>query len=384
MLHYGLNSDHKFIMFVPQRIYTGGETFLAELFSYFRRQEVAVEPIYLERPQRAKHGLLLMFDILFANGRLFFQVKRLGKSADVVLFEDFSLHPRLWIFNKLMWLTTERLRVITLVQSSLRYRHAVRNQIVRLADKLVMRSFFRQASLVLTNSEFTRREVLSAGVPSEKVHVIYCGWSGHLSLQPERQQSSPTSRLLFVGQCTEDKGLEYLIQAMQLLSDVPVTLHLVGKKSAESSYQARLDALVAESDLEDRVIFHGHVAGRAQLTRFYEDADIFVLPSLVEGFGIVLLEAMSYGLPIVATTGGSIPELVTHGTNGLLVPPADPLALALAIRSLLNSPLLRKQYGQAGFGFVADHRAFYLWDTVGARALRAMRPLLRPELAKAT
>ncbi|MCJ7507211.1 MAG: glycosyltransferase family 1 protein, partial [candidate division Zixibacteria bacterium] len=72
----------------------------------------------------------------------------------------------------------------------------------------------------------------------------------------------------------------------------------------------------------------------------------------------------------------SIPELVEDGVNGVLVPPADPVALAGAIERLLDSPFLRKQYGRAGFNFVTERRHFYSWEAVGERVIQALRALL--------
>jgi len=244
----------------------------------------------------------------------------------------------------------------------------------------VISIFLRQSSLILTNSEFNRQEVLSLGIDPSKVKVIYCGYEGtvqtrSVETQPSRQEEHPR-RILFVGQCAEYKGVEFLLRAFPVLSDQQATLDVVGDIAAEPEYFTRLKHSVQELELQDRVTFYGHVNNREILAQFYKRADVFVLPSLVEGFGIVLLEAMSFGLPIVATRAGSIPELVKDGVNGLLVPPADPTALAEAIERLLDSPVLRKQYGQAGYDFVSNHCRFYSWEAVGERALQAMQTLL--------
>lgn len=369
-------NDRRVIIFLPRQVHTGGEQYLVEVFDYLRRQEIPVEPVYLQNSKEAKKGLLLMIDILFANLRFFRRIRRLGNLSNAIFFEDFHLHPRLWLFNELVRLTTKQLRMVTIVQLSLSYHGALRNRLARVLDAWLVCLFFRQASVIFTNSEFTRREVLSTGVSPGKIRVIYCGCKAMSPTQLLERGDREASRLLFVGQCAEYKGLEYLIRAMPLLSDPSVTLDVVGNTQGEPDYYARLVALVGEFSLQDRIVFHGHVSDRAVLGRFYEHADIFVLPSLVEGFGIVLLEAMSYGLPIVGTMVGAIPELVMHGVNGFLVPPANPAALAEAISRLLDSVGLRKQCGQAGHRFVVERREFYSWEAVGERALEAMKPLL--------
>jgi glycosyltransferase involved in cell wall biosynthesis len=103
-----------------------------------------------------------------------------------------------------------------------------------------------------------------------------------------------------------------------------------------------------DGGLEEKVIFHG-VVGLKDLEKFYSEADIFVLPSLYEPFGIVFAEAMSFGLPIIATRVGGIPELVEDGENGFLVPPKDVNSLADAIDKLVSDAELREKFGRRSY-----------------------------------
>jgi glycosyltransferase involved in cell wall biosynthesis len=106
--------------------------------------------------------------------------------------------------------------------------------------------------------------------------------------------------------------------------------------------RARLELIAAELKLRDSVHFLGAVSNPADVLAA---ADVFVLPSLVEGLPLALLEAMRAGKPIVATSVGGVPEAVTSGINGLLVAPADDLALADAIATLAASPRQRAELG---------------------------------------
>ncbi|EQD38607.1 glycosyl transferase group 1 [mine drainage metagenome] len=99
--------------------------------------------------------------------------------------------------------------------------------------------------------------------------------------------------------------------------------------------------------MDHRVVWTGGVPPDA-LRREYASADLFVLPSHMEPFGIVLLEAMAAGLPVVATSVGGIPEVVHSGLTGLLVPPRDPAALARALDTLVADPQLRSRFGDRG------------------------------------
>ena len=147
--------------------------------------------------------------------------------------------------------------------------------------------------------------------------------------------------LLFVGRLIYYKGLEYAIDAMR---EVEADLVIAGDGDLAGELRQR----ARERDVEDRVHFLGYVPDE-RLPGLYESADVFVFPSVAnsEGFGIAQLEAMAHGTPVVNTaleTG--VPWVSRDGETGLTVPPADPEALAEAIRTLLADEELRRRYGQ--------------------------------------
>jgi glycosyltransferase involved in cell wall biosynthesis len=104
----------------------------------------------------------------------------------------------------------------------------------------------------------------------------------------------------------------------------------------------------------------------------YSSSDIFVLPSLKETFGIVFLEAMHYGLPIVTTNVSAMPELITDGENGLLVPPADSQALAKALSKLVENPELREQLGERGRQRIKNA---YYWEQTSSKFLSLVQSI---------
>jgi glycosyltransferase involved in cell wall biosynthesis len=148
------------------------------------------------------------------------------------------------------------------------------------------------------------------------------------------------------------KGLRFLLEAMAHLereSGKPVCqLLIVGEGPAERA----LRSLSEQLGIASRVIFSGMRRDIPQLLSLME---IFVLPSLYEGFGIAILEAMAAGKPVVASTVGGIPEFVVPGESGLLVPPGDSVALAAAIRQLLAQPEQAKAMGGRGQEHVRKH-----------------------------
>jgi glycosyltransferase involved in cell wall biosynthesis len=146
--------------------------------------------------------------------------------------------------------------------------------------------------------------------------------------------------LLYVGFSTPRKGVEYLAQALRVMR-TPACLVMVGKW--EARYRRRFEDTLGS--VRPQVRIAGYVPD-ADLPLYFAAADAFVLPSLLEGFGIPLVEAMAAGLPVITTTGGAASEIV--GDAGLVVPPGDSVALAFALDRVLTEPDLARRLRQAG------------------------------------
>lgn len=162
---------------------------------------------------------------------------------------------------------------------------------------------------------------------------------------------------LFLGRLERDKGIYELVVAF---SRLPGDCRLLLGGDGET---AAVRDLAVSLDVADRVEFLGWVSGSAKQLAFAR-ADVFVLPSRIEGLPIAMLEAMHCGLPVVTCPVGSIPEAVTHGREALLVPPADTAALAAAMVRLAGDPPLRRRMGLQGR---ATFLARYSIDSVAPR-----------------
>lgn len=152
--------------------------------------------------------------------------------------------------------------------------------------------------------------------------------------------------LLFVGRLTPEKGLGFLIEALSILSvryPGRFSLNIVGTGRQEAELREQVRAL----GLQECVHFIGPINSKQELFIAYSNADIFVLPSLTEGAPKVLSEAMLFGLPIVSTTVGGIPDLVSHEQNGILVSPRNSNALADAVCRIGNNEILRRNFSRA-------------------------------------
>ena len=176
--------------------------------------------------------------------------------------------------------------------------------------------------------------------------------------KPDRQISSPV-RLTCVCRLVKRKGIEYLLDAMQELKGKGFLLDIVGTGDQDQAIRR----MIEEKGLAKWVSMVGYVP-RDYLAERYHNADIFVLPSLSESFGQVLLEAMSCGLPIVASRVGGIPETIEDRVNGLLAEPGCSKSLAGAVRRLAQDPNLCREIGNRNAQLARSH---YSWNAVADR-----------------
>ncbi|MDQ6706078.1 MAG: glycosyltransferase [Acidobacteriota bacterium] len=150
-----------------------------------------------------------------------------------------------------------------------------------------------------------------------------------------------SKRVLFVGRLERRKGIHILLEAIpRVLDACPSAVFDIVGRDVEVSIAETWRA--AHPELRDRVSFHGEVSDN-DLSRFYDDCDILAAPSLYESYGLIFVEAMARGKAVVGTTAGGIPEVVRDGETGLLVPPGDSAALALALIRLLEDEPARNR-----------------------------------------
>lgn len=197
----------------------------------------------------------------------------------------------------------------------------------------------QSAVLVLSQSWF---DYLVQIAPQAKAHVLpnYVNLPD-LSLRTAR--TDPVVKLLFLGLVGRRKGVYELLPAMKQVVDEAIPTHLVigGNGEVEGAKD-----MVQELRLDQHVELAGWVSGDAK-ARLFQHADAYVLPSHNEGLPMSLLEAMSWGMPVISTEVGGIPELVRNGIDGLLVPAGDSAKLAAAIARLCQDQALREDMGTA-------------------------------------
>ena len=209
---------------------------------------------------------------------------------------------------------------------------------------LVMQKYVaNQMDMIITVSHDSAKEIYNAfGVPLEKQRVVYNGMDSSI-FYPIKTQKRPNS-LIFVGNVEDrKKGVIYMLKALTLTKH-KVHLTIVDGGAPNRNYVPKW---IDKFNLNDRITFTGKIP-LDKLVKLYAQTQIALCPSLYEGFGFPAAEAMACELPVIAATGGALPEVVgQHMKTGILVPPRDPYALAEAIDYLIEHPQVRDRIGKA-------------------------------------
>lgn len=204
----------------------------------------------------------------------------------------------------------------------------------RMYQRLQIASFRRFEAVVAVSRPLQRR-LVQEGIPQERVHTIQNAWSETRPLldrrMARRRLGIPDDDFLigWVGRLSHEKGADVLLSAVSHLTDLPLSVSIIGEGPERSFLQER----VGKHDWHDRVHWHGLVP---EAGRFFPAFDVFVLSSRTEGTPMVLFEAMSGIVPIVATAVGGVPDVLSNH-EALLVPAGDSASLARAIRSVYHS-----------------------------------------------
>ena len=222
-------------------------------------------------------------------------------------------------------------------------------------------AFYRRSSLPVrwlvrrTTASLAAAAVLGAGLraqfqgllPDERVLVAPAGLPDPGESRPSGAR--PVVTVTYLGMLFRPKGILDLLAAAAALSPAePALKFVLAGEWFSGADRQEVEAFLLAHDLSDRVVFTGAVDGSAKAT-LWSETDILVFPGYQpEGLPLVILEAMSMGLPVVATRVGAVPDAIRDGVEGVLVPPRDRKALAAAIQRLARDPDLRRRLGAAG------------------------------------
>ncbi len=219
---------------------------------------------------------------------------------------------------------------------------------------------YSRVDVVLAISDYTRDELVKhSAIPREKIRIFPCTLDPHWEMTPLTTKLDGASLVLLsvTRMQKEDryKGIDNVIRSLPAIVQTvgPVEYRVVG----QGNDVPRLKALAAGLGVARYVKFMGGVSD-AELREQYQHCSLFVMPSSKEGFGIVFLEAMAYGKPVVGGAHGGTPSVVKDGVTGLLVNSSDVAGITQAITRLLGDEKMREEFGRAGHQRLLDKFTF--------------------------
>ncbi len=235
-----------------------------------------------------------------------------------------------------------------------------------------LRWAIRRSDVVTCNSSHTKKEIQN--IFSREVEIIPFGSSINSALAREKPGSNTAPFVLFVGRLVERKGIPYLLEAFKILSQKWAgQLLIIGDGPEKDNLLQKTENL----NLTTRVRFPGFV-GSAELQNYYQNCSAFVLPAITdskgdtEGLGVVLIEALSYKKPVVASAVGGITDVIIDGQTGLLVPEQESEKLAEALHRVLTDAPLAKRLGEMGYQHCLQH---FGWESITAKLVDTYRKL---------
>jgi glycosyltransferase involved in cell wall biosynthesis len=236
----------------------------------------------------------------------------------------------------------------------------------------------RHLDRVITVSQSSANDTnLFFKVPADRLRVVYNGIDTEIYSVNEEASRARDGLIMVANTDDRKKGVLYLLQALQLLREDAIKLTIVDDAERHSSYIEDVGPLpsygfklVRKFNLDGLVHFTGRLT-RDELVKRYSAAKIAVVPSLYEGFGLPAAEAMACGVPVIATTGGALPEVV--GDAGILVPPRNADALAAAIKQLLNDEQAQQRMSEAGRKRVKQK---FRWEQAARKTLEVYQEVL--------
>ena len=326
---------------------TGGYLYDRMLVEHLRRQGDQVEIISLPWRTYGRH----LGDNLSAA-----LYRRLRQAAFDVLLQDELNHPSLvWLNRRLRQAVPSRLVAIVHLLRCSEPRPAWQNRLYRWVEGRYLQS----VDGLIYNSQ-TTRTVVEGLVGASRPGVVAYPGRDHLCPTltaeqiTERARQPGPLRVLFVGNLTPLKGLHTLLQGLARLPSSAWQLTVVGSLTMAPAYTHDVRLQLARAGLNDHVRLLGALPN-AEVATHLAQHHVLVGPSFYEAFGIVYLEAMSFGLPVIASTAGAAHELITHAKEGFLIAPGDAASLAHHLYALHQDRECLRHMGLAAYNHAMAH-----------------------------
>ncbi len=343
---------------------SGGYLYDRKLVEYLRAQGDKVEIISIPWRSYPLH--------LTDNFSAGLQARLERLEVDVLLQDELN-HPSLFWLNKKLDLPYPVISIVHHLRCS-ELRPGWQNQLYARVE----RHYLQSVDGFIFNSQSTRQSVEAQGIDlGRRPWVVAYPAGSRFEKQPTpgaapiltdpeilRRASEPGPlRLVFAGSLIARKGLHTLLDALATIPAGLCELDIAGSPNADPAYARRVRQQVQWLGLKKTVRFHGALADAA-LSALFAQAQVMVTPSSYEGFGIVYLEGMSFGLPAIASTAGAAHELITPDENGFLIKPESSTELALHLHNLAKD---RPMLGRMGLAARRRYESFPSWEQSAAQ-----------------
>ncbi|HEU0292272.1 MAG TPA: glycosyltransferase family 4 protein [Anaerolineales bacterium] len=351
-----------FVIYGSLDTVSGGYLYDRKLVDYLRAQGDAVKIISLPWRNYATH---LMDNLSF----------RLPPNLDILIQDELN-HPSLIGANR----GKHPYPIVSLVHhlrcSELRSKW--QNDLYRIIEE----KYLQSVDGFIFNSKTTERVVTSLAESSKPSIVAYPPTDRFGEAISEKEISERASRnelwILFIGNVIYRKGLHTLLAALNAVGRdniSPYRLDVVGGLTAEPRYASAVEGYVRAYGLSSIVKFHGTLDNQPLIER-YRQAHVMVVPSSYEGFGIVYLEGMCFGLPAIGTTAGAASEIITHGEDGYLIQPNDATTLAQHLTQLARD---RELLVRLSLNAVKRYQSQPKWDETAKKIREFLYVIARVE-----
>lgn len=312
---------------------TGGQKYNFLLFEIIKKYAEKKSITFLTDSLYPKTGVSLLFNLWYLN--LIFK-----KHLEKVIF-DSRMYPRLFLCLPMMKLFRRNVKIIVIHHH---FNYLARsNSFIAYIDRILEKGILSLANEVIVPSPYTK-EICESFLSDKKITYIPLGFEAS-KVRCKLEFSSDKTELLFVGTVCLRKGIHHLVEMLDLLKDQQFIVNVVGGYYDQDKYYQSLKKKVRDLNLTNQIVFHGRL-NENELHEKFLAASAFVFPSHYEGFGMVLAEALGYGLPVVTFDNSAMPYLIKDGYNGFLVENKNSLALAKAIPRLFSNRSILKELSQ--------------------------------------
>lgn len=348
-------------------IYSGGkywggiETYLMNLFKYADKEKIDLTLLSIGNWELTRK--LQISDLrlkIFSGKRV--RVSTINEISEYIKHNDISLIVSMGVVSNFYGrLASKKANIpnLVIVHSDIDLDYP--KTIKRIPFKISDRALRNVTKKYITVSGYLKQKLIKAGIPGSKIEVIYNGvdtlqipndtcpngsFRREFQMTNKNQKSKIKNQKLImvgsIGRLHKVKGYDNLIKAMKYLpSDTKLVIF------GEGEERGKLESVVKSLDLGNRVSLPGFFSSEKALS----EIDIYVQPSLSEGFGLTVVEAMMRGLPVVVTPAGSLVEIIQDGKTGLMAKTSGPKDIADSINKLINNAKLREELGSAAKEF---------------------------------